>query len=100
MGKYSILVIDDSSVVRAILTDMLGRDRYVVTIASSGEEGLELAASLHPDLILLDMMLPGMDGFEVLKRLRQPPLLFVAPVVMITASRQEEHLARAERRRH
>jgi signal transduction histidine kinase len=95
MRQERILVVDDSTVIQTMLTDVLGEAGYVVTAVRSGEDALESVCAFPPDLILLDMMLPGMDGFEVLEQLRMPPLSCTTPIIMITGSNQEEHLARA-----
>ena len=66
-----ILLIDDSQEMTWLLKRALDREDYVVEIAHSGNEGLRLAYAFQPDLIILDIMMPGMDGWEVLHRLRE-----------------------------
>ena len=80
-----ILIVDDNDAGREALADVLEPEGHVVVTAASGPEALALAAAHYPDLILLDVMMPGMDGFEVCRRLRASEGLAEAPVVMVTA---------------
>jgi diguanylate cyclase (GGDEF)-like protein/PAS domain S-box-containing protein len=80
-----ILVIDDTPVNLLLLENILGKS-YAVQTATSGAMGLVLAQQTVPDLILLDVMMPGMDGFETLQLFRQSPQLRHVPVVFVTAS--------------
>lgn len=84
-SSSTILVIDDDRMTREYLNALLAHDGYSVEMASNGAEGLEMAAQLLPDVILLDVMMPGMDGFDVCRQLRTHPLLAEAPVILITA---------------
>jgi CheY-like chemotaxis protein len=79
-----VLMIEDDSAVAEMYRLRLSADGYKVTIARSGEEGLQLAGSQRPDLIYLDLRLPGMDGFEVLQRLRGTPETEEIPVIILT----------------
>lgn len=80
-----ILVIDDEPTQRMLSREALEQRGYRVEEAENGEAGLTLAAELKPALILLDVMMPGMDGFEVCRRVRQDPALHRTPVVIVTA---------------
>lgn len=80
-----ILVIDDEPTQRMLSREALEQRGYRVEEAESGEDGLKLAEELKPALILLDVMMPGMDGFEVCRRVRQDPVLHRTPVVIVTA---------------
>ena len=80
-----ILLVDDDAGVRGVLKDLLLIEGYQVVAASDGPEALAKAANLVPDLILLDVMMPNMDGFEVCEKLRADPLLGDVPVIMLTA---------------
>jgi len=80
-----ILIIDDEAITRETLRALLNNSGFVVWVAASGAEGLERAADILPDLVLLDVMMPGMDGFEVCRRLRADPRLNAVPVLMVTA---------------
>jgi two-component system cell cycle response regulator len=79
-----ILIVDDELVVCKILEGILQPDGYQLAFARSGTEALAQATALTPDLILLDVMMPGMDGFEVCRRLRADPRLAEIPVIMLT----------------
>jgi DNA-binding response OmpR family regulator len=80
---YTILIIDDSEHVRSFLTDILAESGYQVIAAPDGEQGLEVLKREHPDCVLLDVILPGIDGLEVLRRIRETNLKI--PVLMMTA---------------
>lgn len=83
----TILIVDDHAANRDTLTELLQNQSadYRLVEAANGPQALQLAADLHPDLILLDVMMPDMDGFEVCKRLRADPKLAEVPVIMVTA---------------
>jgi PAS domain S-box-containing protein len=81
----TILIVDDEAAGREALRSLLLAEGYNLAFAGSGAEALAKAAELTPDLVLLDVMMPGMDGFEVCQRLRADPLLAEVPVVMVTA---------------
>ncbi len=81
-----VLIVEDDLVLRETLTYNLTRQGYTVICAANGLKGLELARQERPDLLLLDVMLPGMDGFEVCRRLRQEQNI---PVLMLTARADE-----------
>ncbi|MCH7990507.1 MAG: response regulator [Planctomycetes bacterium] len=81
-----ILVVDDIPDNVTLLRDDLIDDGYDVLTAGSGEEALRVAASEHPDLVLLDLMMPGMDGFEVCRRLKADAHLQAIPIVIVSAS--------------
>ncbi|NTU84365.1 MAG: response regulator [Chloroflexales bacterium] len=82
-----ILIIEDETQIRRFLRSSLASHGYELLEASAGQEGLEQAAQLHPDCIILDLGLPDMDGLEVLSRLRS---WSVVPVVILTARGQEQ----------
>jgi DNA-binding response OmpR family regulator len=86
MGATILIVEDEYAVARGIQY-ALGQEGYTVAVARSGEEGLEFALSQAPDLIVLDVRLPGMDGFEVLRRLRAGGSR--APILVLTARDDE-----------
>ena len=80
----TVLVIDDDAVVRDLMKRFLGKERFRVETASGGKEGLLLAKERHPDAVILDVMMPGMDGWTVLKELKSDPELARIPVIMLT----------------
>jgi len=92
--KHSILIIDDDPLIRRIVTRTLDAKGYKVSEARSGAEGLELAFQDPPDLILLDLMMPGMDGFAVCTALRQNPATTNIPILMLTALDQTDSKVR------
>ena len=80
-----ILVVDDTPVNVKLLADLLGAKGYVVTTAASGKEALDKIEAEPPDIVLLDVMMPGMTGYEVCKKLRENRATATLPVVMVTA---------------
>jgi adenylate cyclase len=87
-----ILVVDDTPANVRLLEAVLGPRGYEMLTAGSGPEALEAVTTKRPDLVLLDIVMPGMDGYEVCRRLRATPAGAVLPVVMITASGNEQKL--------
>jgi PAS domain S-box-containing protein len=83
-GASTILAIDDDPTVRDLIQRFLGKEGFHVVTAAGGEEGLRLAADLHPDLITLDVIMPGLDGWAVLASLKAAPELADIPVIMLT----------------
>jgi len=89
MIEKRILIIEDDSDITELLRYNLERERYSVVVAQTGERGLELAASVHPSLILLDLGLPGIQGLEVCKSLKAAKKTAWIPIVMLTARGEE-----------
>lgn len=81
----TILIVDDDRVGRQLLGTLLGAEGYDLALAGSGAEALDCVAGLTPDLILLDVVMPDMDGFQVCQRLRADARLAEVPVIMVTA---------------
>ncbi len=92
MAQHSVLIVEDDAALLRGLKDNFGFEGYDVATASDGEAGLEAALSGTPDLILLDIMLPGINGFEVCRRIREAELDI--PIIMLTAKGQEEDIVR------
>ena len=92
----TILVVDDTPANVRLLEAVLVPRGYAVVAAESGEAALELVAAQAPDLVLLDIVMPGIDGYEVCRRLRANPATEVLPVVMITSSGTQERLRSLE----
>ena len=86
----TILAVDDQPPNLRLLDAVLSPRGYRVITASSGEEALELLPSSGIDLVLLDIVMPGIDGYEVCRRIRSEPTTAFLPVVMITASGDQE----------
>lgn len=85
LTQRKILIIDDDREVRKILSELLGLSGYATVEAASGQSGLTFATELKPDLILLDIMMPQMDGWTVLKKLQATPALAEIPVIVLSA---------------
>ena len=92
-----ILVVEDELDIRELLVDTLVDNGYEVVEAADGITGLEQALGHIPDIILLDVMMPGMDGFQVLEKLKQSPLTESIPVIMVSAKGQEQDVQDAIR---
>ena len=95
-SNKKILIADDDARNRKLLETLLTSDGYLVASANSGQAALSAAVAEKPDLILLDLMMPGMDGFEVLRRLKAMPDLQEIDVVMVTALDDTGSRARME----
>jgi len=89
MSKEKILVIEDEEDILALVHFNLVRAGFRVECAMCGEEGFQKARDHQPDLIVLDLMLPGMDGLEVCRRLRKSPDTKGCPIIMLTAKGEE-----------
>src|SRR5690606_12632788 len=90
-----ILVVDDQAANLRVVGALLGRNGYEVVAAANGAEALAAVQAQAPDLVLLDMMMPGMDGFELLAALREQPALRGVPAVFLTAAHDRDLLLRA-----
>jgi len=86
--KKILIVEDDPSFSRAI-NHIIQKEGYDVITASNGMAGLRMAKDENPDLLILDVMLPGLDGFEICHQLRQEPLTENLPIIMLSAKGQE-----------
>lgn len=80
-----ILVVDDESIARITVDALLSSENYEMHFAENGTEGISLAMEIQPDVILLDVMMPGMNGFEVCRRIRATPGLSEVPILLVTA---------------
>lgn len=94
-NRKKILLIDDSSVNNLLLQNILEDEGYHVMVAFSGKEGLDKINQDLPDLVLLDLMMPRMDGHEVLRQMKADPIKSGIPVIILTAKNdsKEETLA-------
>ena len=93
--KKKILVVDDDENLRLVLVDKLNIVGFDAVGASNGKEGLEKALKIHPDVILLDIMMPVMNGWDMLKKLREDKWGNEAKVIMLTVAEDTEAIARA-----
>ncbi|MBP7654345.1 response regulator [Candidatus Dependentiae bacterium] len=89
-----ILIIDDDNDIQRVITTIFKKSNFKVLNAYSGKEGLAAAETHHPDIILLDILMPGMDGFEVCKILKENIKTQKIPVIFLTAQDEPEHIAR------
>ncbi|HEX3222383.1 MAG TPA: response regulator [Nocardioides sp.] len=96
MTGRRILVVEDNPLNLKLVRDVLEYAGYEVVDAGTGEEGIEVAARLRPDLVLMDLQLPGIDGTEALRRLREGVLDPGVPVVAVTALAMPSDRAAAE----
>lgn len=92
MGKEKILVVEDEEDILALIHYVLVRAGFRVECATCGEEGFQKARDYPPDLVVLDLMLPGMDGLEVCRRLRKSPVTKNCAVLMLTAKSEESDI--------
>ena len=93
-AKSTVLVADDDRDILDLLAFRLGRAGYEVVSASDGEEALRLAVECKPDLAVLDVMMPKLDGYEVTRRMRADESTKRIPVILLTARVQEHDVAR------
>ncbi len=87
--KPSVLVVEDDAALAELLRYNLERDGYAVTHTADGEDALILADEMHPDVIILDWMVPSLSGIEVCRRLRRQPDMAAVPILMLTARAEE-----------
>ena len=93
MNKEKILVVDDTPANVKLLVDVLNAKGYAASAAVNGEEALAMIAAEPPDLVLLDIMMPGLSGYDVCRRLRENPVTALLPVVLCTSlDPQQERL--------
>ena len=93
-SRPRVLIVDDEPNIVLSLQFLLSREGYEIDIARDGESALEIAARNPPDLVVLDLMLPGLDGYEVCRRLRAAPATAAAKIVVVTARAREAERVR------
>ena len=91
---YKILVVDDEPTIVRLMEFILARQGHEMIVAVNGEEALEKIKSQRPDLVLLDIMMPRIDGYEVAQRLRADPATVSLPIIMLSAKAQDEDIRR------
>ena len=84
-----ILIIDDSPTERHFISKILKQTGHQVSTADSGEEGVEAAKSIHPDLILMDIVMPGMNGFQATRQISKTPETSTIPIVMVSTKNEQ-----------
>ena len=92
LNSAKILAVDDRPMNLAVLTELLSSAGYTVTVAMSGEQAIQCLCSFVPDLILLDIQMPGLDGFETCEKIKANPKTTHIPIIFITASSDTERL--------
>jgi two-component system, OmpR family, response regulator len=95
MGKH-VLLIEDEPNINEALRFILGREGWQVTAHDQGTDAIEVIRETRPDLLILDVMLPGRSGFDILRELRDDPVLGPTPVLMLTAKGQGRDREQAE----
>ena len=85
----TVLIVDDSPTELHLFQKMLDKNGFETLVADSGEEGLRQAKSARPDCILMDVVMPGMNGFQATRKLNQDPSTASIPVIMVTTKDQE-----------
>lgn len=89
MAKEHILIVEDEEDIQELVRYNLAKEGYRVTQSLTGEDGFKTAKTAHPDLILLDLMLPGLDGLEICRHLKADPKTSHTPIIMLTAKGEE-----------
>ena len=89
-----ILIIEDDKFLRELIVSKLAKENYDVLEAVDGEEGIKKIKEEKPDLVLLDLILPGIDGFEVLSQMKNDPAVFSIPVIILSNLGQREDIER------
>jgi CheY-like chemotaxis protein len=96
MTKKKILIVEDEEILLALESTLLASRGYEVKGVMDGPSALESVASMKPDLILLDVMLPGMDGYEVCRQIKANEATRHIPVIMLSAKKRDEDLVKGE----
>lgn len=94
-AEYTVLIVEDETALATVLGDKLTAEGFRVLQAADGEQGLEMAVSEKPDLILLDVILPKLNGIDMLKKLRTEPAGKKIPVMMLTNLSDSKNLGEA-----
>jgi DNA-binding response OmpR family regulator len=94
-GRKRILIADGDALIRRFVGALLANNGYEVHVAADGESALQSAATLRPHLLVIDLVLPGMDGFEVLHALKGDPAAARLPVMVLSVKDREEDVVKA-----
>ena len=93
-SKYNVLAVDDIPLNLLLVQKMLSRFNFTLRTASNGQQALDAVAAQKPDLILLDLMMPGIDGFEVIRRLRENPDTADIQIIILSALNSNEDVVK------
>src|SRR5262245_22516921 len=89
--RQTVLIVEDQVLQAEQLTRLLNTDGLVIDVVEAGEAALEAVAKRPPDLVLLDVVLPGLTGFEICRRIKQTPATRLMPVILLTGLQGREH---------
>jgi DNA-binding response OmpR family regulator len=92
MDRKKILLVDDSNTILMMERMILNKGPYVTVTASNGEDAIAKAQSEKPDLILMDVVMPKMDGFEACRRIREQATTAAVPIIMVTTRGEEQNI--------
>lgn len=93
MSKKTLLIVDDSPTALMMNSMLLGRGAYTIVSAKDGQEAVEKATSSPPDLIVMDVMMPRMNGIDACRAIRQHEATRMVPIILITTRGEEEYVA-------
>lgn len=95
-AKKTVLIVEDDEFLRSLTAKRLEKENYAIEVAVDGESAISVLDALKPDIILLDLLLPGKDGFEVLKKIRSTEAVKTVPVVIFSNLGQKEDIEKAK----
>ncbi|MBI2097672.1 MAG: response regulator [Candidatus Vogelbacteria bacterium] len=95
-AKKTVLIVEDDEFLRSLTAKRLEKENYVIEVAVDGENAISVLDTMKPDIILLDLLLPGKDGFEVLKKIRSTESVKTVPVVIFSNLGQKEDIEKAK----
>ena len=95
-SKKTILIVEDDEFLRSLTAKRLEKENYHIEVAVDGENAISVIETIHPSLILLDLLLPGKDGFEVLKKIRSTDAPKALPVIIFSNLGQKEDIEKAK----
>ena len=95
-SKKTILIVEDDEFLRSLTAKRLEKENYHIEVAVDGENAISVIETIHPSLILLDLLLPGKDGFEVLKKIRSTDATKAIPVIIFSNLGQKDDIEKAK----
>jgi CheY-like chemotaxis protein len=95
--RKKVLIVEDEEIILDLLQKKITKEGYKTAVARDGEEGLKVMKEFQPDLILLDIIMPKMDGFGVMTEMQKDPFLKKIPIIIISNSGQEVEIERAQK---